>query len=166
MNTLRSLAVLALLSSVPLNVLAAPGDIVPEKRAAIEQLLDTTGALQLGQQLSSAMVRQLADSLREAHANVPQKALDVLPDVVNGVIAENLGTFKEVMIRIYDEHFTLQDVQGLNTFYSSELGHKVIKVLPGVLQESIAAGQQWGQAMGPEIARRLQARFRKEGIAL
>jgi predicted membrane protein len=56
MKTVRCLAVLALLLSVQVNAMAAPPDISPEKRAALEQLFETTGALQLGQQFSSAMV--------------------------------------------------------------------------------------------------------------
>ena len=48
------LAVLAVLLSVSSNVMAEGQEIAPEKRTAIEKLLETTGGLQLGQQLSSA----------------------------------------------------------------------------------------------------------------
>ena len=149
-----------------MHAMAEVQEVSAEKRAAIDKLLETTGALQLGQQFSTAIVKQLADTLRATHANVPQKALDVLPEVVNGVITENLPAFKELMIQIYDAHFTLQELEGLNDFYATELGRKVIQVLPLVLQEGMAAGQQWGQALGPEVARRIKARFVKEGIKL
>jgi len=160
------LAVLAVLLSAPMHALAEGAEVSAEKRAAIDQLLETTGALQLGQQLSAAIIKELADTLRATHANVPQKALDVLPEVVDGVITENLPAFKELLIHIYDAHFTLQELQGLNDFYATELGRKLIQVLPVVLREGMAAGQQWGQALGPEVARRIKARFVKEGIAL
>jgi uncharacterized protein len=166
MKMRRYLIVLAVLLSVSANVMAGGQDISPEKRAAIEQLLKATGALQIGQQLSSAMIMQLTNALRATHANVPQKALDILPEVVQSVIADNLGAFQETIIHIYDENLTLEDVKGLNQFYSTALGRKVIKVLPGVMQESIVAGQKWGQALGPEIAHRIQARFQQEGISL
>lgn len=156
-------AVLLLASA---NVLADGQQIPPEKRAEIEKLLEVTGALKLGQQFSAAMVTQLTNTLRAAHSNIPQKALDILPEVVNGVVADNIGTLKEVMIHIYDEHFTLEDVKGINQFYATDLGRKLIKTLPDVLQEGFAAGRQWGQALGPEIVQRVQARFQKENITL
>ncbi|HTV50641.1 MAG TPA: DUF2059 domain-containing protein [Steroidobacteraceae bacterium] len=169
MKMRRSLAALAaLLLVVSTNALAQgqAQDIPPAKRAAIEKLIEITGALNLGRQLSAAMVTQLTNALRATHADIPQKALDILPDVVNGVIAENMATLRETMMHLYDQHLTLEDVQGLNQFYSTPLGRKVIKDLPSLLQESIVAGQKWGQALGPEIARRLRERFQKEGIAL
>jgi hypothetical protein len=70
------------------------------------------------------------------------------------------------MIHSYDDNLTLEDVKELNQFHASDLGRKVIKVLPGVLAQSIAAGQKWGQSMAPEIARRIQARLKKENISL
>ena len=161
-----SFVLLAVLLSISVNALADGQQVSPEKRAEIEKMLEITGALKLGQQFSSAMIAQMTSNLRAAHANVPQKALDILPEVVNGVVAENIGSLKEAIIQIYDEHLTLEDVKGLNQFYSSPLGHKVITILPGVLTESITAGQKWGQALGPEIARRIQARFQKEDISL
>jgi uncharacterized protein len=158
--------VLAVLLLVSGQVMAAGQDIAPEKRAELEKLLELTGALQLGQQFSAAMVTQMTNALRSAHANLPQKVLDILPEVVNGVVAEHIESLKETILHIYDEHLTLEDVRGLNQFYSTDLGRKVIKTLPGIMQESFAVGQKWGQALGPEIADRMRARFRSDGISL
>lgn len=166
MKLRRCFAVLAVLLSMSANVMAADKEISPEKRAAIEKLLEVTGVLELGQRFSSVIVAQMTETLRATHADIPPKALDILPEVVNGVIAENIGTFKETVVHIYDEHYTLEDVKGLNQFYSTDLGRKVIRTLPGLMQESMVAGQKWGQALGPEIGRRIQARFKKEGISL
>jgi uncharacterized protein len=164
----RCLTFLALgvLLTFSANVMADGQDVSPEKRAAIEKLLEITGAMKLGQQFSSAIVTQLTNTLRATHANVPQKALDALPEVVDGVFAENIGALKEILVHIYDEHLTLQDVEGLNQFYSTDLGQRVIRTLPSILQESLAAGQKWGQALGPELASRLREHLQKERISL
>lgn len=148
---------------------AAPGaaaDVAPEKRAEIEKLLDLTGALKLGQQMSAAMVAQMTNVLRASHPDIPQKALDVLPEEVNAVVAAHLDTFKEMMVVIYADNYSLDDIKGLNQFYSTPLGQKVISTMPTVMQQSMAVGQRWGQSMGPEIGRRIQARFAKDNITL
>lgn len=141
-------------------------EVAPAKKAEIEKLLETTGALKLGQQLSSVMVAQLTNELRAARPDIPQKALDVLPEEVDGVLADNLPAFEEVVVRIYDRHFTLEELREINRFYASKIGRKVVGELPSVMQESVAAGQKWGQSLGPEISRRLRARFAKENIPL
>jgi uncharacterized protein len=165
MKMLRPLAMLALLLSAAPHALA-DATVSPEKRAAIEKLLELTGALKLGQQMSSMIVTQMTSALRAARPDVPAKALDVLPEVVNEVIAENVGSFKEVIVHIYDEHFSLEEVRGLNEFYASELGRKVVTELPAVLQESMTAGQQWGHSIAPQIVQRARARLKKENIEL
>jgi uncharacterized protein len=141
-------------------------EVSADKRAEIEKILDTTGALKLGQQFATAFAAQIANALRASHANVPQKALEVLPEEVNAVIADNIASFKELVIQIYDRHFTLEDLKGLNQFYSTDIGRKLVSVLPSLTQESMSAGQKWGQALGPEIERRIEARFKKENIVL
>lgn len=166
MNRRRSLLICVVFLSFSVTVVADGQEVPPEKRAAIEKLLEITGAMKLGQQFSSAMVTQFATTLRATHPNIPQKALDALSEVVNGAVAENLPGLQETLVHIYDKNLTLQDVEGLTQFYSTDLGRKVIQTLPNILQQSIAAGQKWGQALGPEIADRLRARLQKEGIAI
>lgn len=164
--TIRKLSLLVALCAAFAFAPAFGQEVAPAKRAEIENLLKTTGALQLGQQFASVMVQQLVNSLRATHANIPQKALEVLPEEVNHVIADNMGTLKELMIQIYDKHFTLADLQGLNKFYATDLGRKLVASLPEISQEGMLAGQKWGQQLGPEIGRRVQARFKEENITL
>lgn len=38
--------------------------------------------------------------------------------------------------------------------------------MPLLLQESMYRGQQWGQALGPEVQRRVIERFKAEGVDL
>lgn len=165
MRTRHWLALFVLVLSSA-NLFAAEQEITADKKAQIDKLLTTTGALQLGQQLSSAMITQLTATLRATHANIPQKALDILPVEVNAVIAEHIGELRDTLVHIYGEHFTLEELKGLNRFYESDLGQKVVKTLPDVVRESMLAGQKWGMGLGPEIARRIQSRFQKENIAL
>lgn len=144
----------------------AEESLTPQKREQIEKLLSTTGALNIGRQMSAFMVAQLANVLRATHPNVPQKAIDVLPEEVNAVIAGNMAGFKEITIHIYDKYFSLDELRGLNAFYATELGRKLISTLPAITQESMAAGQKWGESLGPEIGRRINERLTKEKIQL
>ena len=38
--------------------------------------------------------------------------------------------------------------------------------MPQLVQESMLAGQRWGQSLGPLIENRIKQRFKEEGIKL
>jgi hypothetical protein len=141
-------------------------ELTAAKRADIEQLLQMTGALGVGQQMSTAVVGQMMQVLRKARPDIPERVLKVLPEEVNAVIEENLGNLKEVVIPLYHKYFTGEEIKEMIRFYSTPLGKKTIEVMPVLVNESFQAGQQWGQQLGPVIQTRVQARLKKEGYDL
>ena len=164
MRKLLLLLVAAVLLSVYAHRASADEALTPEKRADIERLLDMTGAIALGQQMSSVMVGQFTGLIKQANPNIPKELLDTLPAIVNSVIDENISTFKQAAVLIYHKHFSHDELKQMIAFYSTDLGKKTIRVMPTLMQESMRAGQQWGQLLAPEIERRVRARFKKEGV--
>jgi hypothetical protein len=152
-----------------LSLVAAPvaaDDLSPQKRADIERLLEMTGATRIGRQMTAVLAAHMAQSLRQSHPEIPQKALDVLPEEVGAVFEANIGKFVAAIIPVYHRYFTAEEIKGMIAFYSTDLGKKAISALPGLMSESMVIGQQWGQALEPAIAERVRARLKKEGIDL
>jgi hypothetical protein len=58
-----------------------------------------------------------------------KKALD---ELIKGMPFDQLT---EAMIPAYQKHFTKNDIEAMNTFYSSAVGQRVLQELPAVLQE-------------------------------
>ena len=137
-----------------------------EKKADIEHLLEMTGAASMGKQMAVLTVAQLTQMLRRTHPEIPQKALDVLPAEIGAVFDEHMDSFKATVIPIYDKYFTGEEIKEMIRFYSTDLGKKTIKVMPSLLGESMQAGRKWGESLGPEIARRVRARLKQEGIEI
>jgi len=52
------------------------------------------------------------------------------------------------LIPVYAAHYTRAELEELVRFYESPLGKRVAVVQPLITQESIAAGQRWGAAIG------------------
>ncbi|HJY75531.1 MAG TPA: DUF2059 domain-containing protein [Burkholderiales bacterium] len=150
--------------AVPVAALA--DDMTPEKRADIEQLLQTTGALSLGKQMGVSLVEQISQALKKARPDIPQRVLDALPEEVGAVFEANIPSFKDTMIPLYGKYFTGAEIKQMLQFYSTDLGQKTIKVMPALLKESMAAGQQWGESLTPMIDARIRARLKKEGIKI
>lgn len=141
-------------------------DLTTAKRTDIQRLLETTGALSLGRQMSAYVVRHYMDSLRQMRPDIPAAALDTIPPVVDEVIGANLPAFADKMVPLYHRYFTHAEIGQLLAFYQTDVGRKSIQVMPQLLQESMKMGQEWGQALGPEIQRRVKERLKKEGVEI
>ena len=164
MSMRKAFLVLAFLSAA--TAPAGADELTPEKRADIEHLLQMTGALALGKQMAAAVVTNLTQTIKKVRPDIPQKALDLLPDEVTAVFEENMVSFKETIIPIYDKYFTDAELKQMIQFYGTDVGQKTIKVLPSLMQDAMAAGRQWGQALEPEIDRRITAKLKQQGVQL
>ena len=162
MKTLLLAGALAALTLGAAPALAAEA-LTAEKKADIERLIDTTGAMGVGRQMSTAMIGQIIGAVRKAHPQIPKDKLDALAGIVNAVIDENTPSFKQQVVSLYHKYFDHAEVKQLMAFYSTDLGKKAVRVMPALVQEGMEAGRQWGQSLGPEIERRVRAQLKKEG---
>jgi hypothetical protein len=116
------------------------------KVADIRKLVSMTGEGELGVQIISQMI----DSYRTTMPDVPSKFWD------NFMREVNSQELVELIVPIYDRHFTHQEIKELIAFYQSPLGVKLIQKMPAITQESFQAGQQWGQKLGERVMEKLQ----------
>ena len=72
------------------------------------------------------------------------------------VLESGYDEILELIVPIYLKHYTEDEIDQMTTFFQSDLGQVMVEKTPMIMQESMAAGQQWGGAMGGMIAERLQ----------
>ncbi len=159
-------------SAAALIICLAYGPIVTaeelskEKRADIEKLIEMTGALAIGKQMSEFFGQQYWQSIRTARPDVPAELFQALQNEINVVIDERLAQLLDLIIPIYHKHFTHKEIDELIGFYKTPIGAKVISVMPALVQESMTVGQHWGRSLAPQIQRRVLERFKAEGVDL
>jgi len=140
-------------------------DTIPaEKQKAIISLMEASGALNMATQFSNIMVGQMMEVLKQADSEVPARAYDIVRDEVNTLVNEEIGSFIAYVLPIYHRYFTLDEIREMVAFYESAVGRKVVQVMPSMMQESMAAGQQWAQGLEAKLVKRLEARFEAEGV--
>jgi uncharacterized protein len=61
----------------------------------------------------------------------------------------------DLIIVVYDRHFTTSELRQLIAFYKTPIGRKLLDEQPAIAQESIIAGQAWGQKIGMEVGQQL-----------
>lgn len=72
------------------------------------------------------------------------------------------GELVDMMSVVYERHFTTEEIRHLLDFYDTPLGRKLLAAQPKIAQESVEAGQQWGQRIGSAIGAQLAA----EGVVI
>lgn len=148
---------------------AASDNVAPEIRADIEKLMQITGPPDVTKQLSNFFIHQMSQAIKASRPDLPAKTYRILGEEINRVILEQMtaeGGFLDMMVPIYAKHFNHKDIKGLIRFYQTDLGKKTIKIWPLILQESMALAQDWSKSLGPIIQKKVNSRFKKEGIDL
>ena len=120
------------------------------KRADIIRLLRMTGAAKGAAQALDLMLPSLKDSM-------PQVPEPVWREFRSEVREDDMI---ELTCQIWDKHFTHQEVRDLIRFYESPTGQKIIRETPAIQQESLLAGQKWGN----QIVDRILVRLREKGF--
>ena len=136
-------------------------------RADIEKLMQVTGAAQIGSQMASAVAGQVLASLKQAQPDLPDRALAIAREVLDKEFANLFSGPQNILqelVPVYAKYFTQDDIRGMLAFYESPVGKKMIQTMPAVVQDSMAVGQRWGQAVMPRVIAALQQRLRAEGF--
>ena len=134
----------------------------------VDEVLEVTGALEIGEQMSAAVVGEMVSALKSSGSDLPDRAYDVLEEEVRATINEEIasGSFNELMYPIYAKYLDENDLKAALHFYSTKEGRKIAESMPLMAAEGIAAGQQWGTVLGPKVAQRVLQRLADEGFEL
>jgi hypothetical protein len=125
----------------------------PASTKSIKQLMDKTGAGQMGMQA----MRQMLPSLKRMVPNAPEK---FWTDFMAEVSPDDLVN---MVIPIYQKYLTEEDVQAINRFYDSPAGRKLIQSQPMIMRESMLQGQAWGQKLARKVIDRYKAEQQAQG---
>jgi len=140
---------------------AAPAQanpIDPAKEADIRSLMELVGARDLVQDGANTAIEQSREKLL---ATVPDN--DKGQAFVNAFATSyekrfDVDQVTDQLVRVYDKHYTDDEIKGLLQFYGSPLGQKVAAEMPKISRESQAAVR----AAGSKAAREALAEMKKQ----
>jgi len=133
------------------DALAAARELVQVARAADQLKLILPSIIQA---LKPAVVQGRPEVERDFDAFAP-----ALLDNMSARLPE----FADEIVLIYARNFTPGEMREMTTFYRTPVGQKLLEKLPTVTQESMRAGQAWGQRIGAEVQNRMIEELRKRG---
>lgn len=101
----------------------------------------------------------LIETLMEMQAeNYPEVPGEIWDELTQEFMKYGIRELAIMLSPVYQKHLALDDLQAITAFYSSPSGKKMASATPDIMQESMLIGQQWGQKVGEEFARKLEAR--------
>ena len=119
----------------------------PQKEALIKEILETTGSLNLGRQMMARMVEvEKVGKTEEQKRKIDFFAARMDP-----------AEMVDVIVGIYDRHFSSEELRDILRFYKSETGTRMLKKMPLLLQESMDAGAEWARRKGLELQEELES---------
>ncbi len=134
----------------------------------VDEVLEVTGALEIGEQMSALVVSQMIQALKSSSTDLPDRTYDLLETEVQETIREEMasGSFNELMYPVYAKYLNEAELEAMLRFYATKEGRKIAQVMPLMAADGMVVGQKWGAALGPKIAQRVQQRLADEGIDL
>lgn len=125
----------------------------PASEASVRRLLDLTGAGAMGIQVVQQMVPGLKKMLPDAPDEFWEQFMaDARPE-----------DLVDLIVPIYQRHLSEEDVQAAITYFSSPAGKRMIGKQGVIMQESYAAGQQWGAQLAERAIVKLRERKAANG---
>jgi hypothetical protein len=140
--------------------------ITEKKLDTIKELMFVTGAGTNSKQFSDAFSQQLISVLKLSNPDISPQALEIVHDEVTLMVEQEFSDEKlqKQIYPIYDKYFTLEELQSLVAFNRSEVGAKANRIMPELMEDSLAAVRLWSQDVGTRISAKVVKRFKEEGI--
>ena len=125
-----------------IDTTAAPND---ELTTAIKKLIEVTN----GMNTSKTLMKGSLESQRKLNTNVPDEFYDrMLAAVESGQVN---GYIENIVVKIYRQKFTLEEVNQVVKFYDSPVGKKMAVESPIIANSAREEGEKVGQYVALKI---------------
>ena len=139
----KILAIFAIVAVVGLCNVGVAAD--EAKNADIRSLMDISGEME---NLRQGMALVL-DQMKSGGTNLPEAYFG---EFKSALASDELPS---LIVKIYDHHFTHEQILGLIEFYKTPLGKALVEKTPLIQADSMAVGQRWAAETSQAIMSRI-----------
>jgi uncharacterized protein len=146
------------LVAVALCALSLTSQAAPPTDASLDALFAASRADQMISLMLGSLEQGFRQGMAAAAAGKPlsaeqQRFLDAAPAKIVAVIKDEMSwdKLKPLMVQLYKESLTQEDVEGLTAFYNSAAGQAFVNKMPAVSQRATVLMQAYLQPMLPKM---------------
>ncbi|WP_316822812.1 DUF2059 domain-containing protein [Pedobacter gandavensis] len=118
-------------------------------KASLKEMMEVSGSTQS----YKVAIVQTIKMLKSQKSEVPDAFWQEFEAIFIQSAQEDLF---ELLYPIYQKYITEAEVKDITKFYNTPTGKKFAQKTPFILQDSMAAGQQWGMKLGEQLAKKIQ----------
>ncbi len=118
-------------------------------KASLKEMMDAAGS----SEAYKVAIVQTLKMLKSQKSDVPEAYWQELETVFIKSAQEDLFN---MLLPVYQKHITEAELKDITKFYHTPTGKKFAEKTPLILQDSMAAGQEWGKKLGEELVKKLQ----------
>ena len=156
------LVVVMMLAAPPARAQTAAPTPSPESLAVAKELVATIHLADQFKALMPTIMKGLKPAIVQGRSDVDRDYDALTPVLLEGFQAR-YDELSEAIAIIYANNFTPDDLHGLIAFYKSPVGQKFLQKTPVVTQQSLLAGQKFGQSVAADLKQRIIEELRKKG---
>ncbi len=142
---MKKIAVILSLSIVSITLQAQTSSY----NATLKKYMEASGSLAA---FKSAITGMLGN-FKTMNSSVPDEVWKEFETELLGTSVDDLVT---MLAPVYEKHMTEADLNDIIKFYHSPVGKKLAEKTPAITEESMQAGQQWGQTVAQKVMQKLK----------
>ncbi len=145
---------------VLLMTVAHVAEVAAEPIDKARRLVQVSQGKVMMEQMFAAIVPPIMGLVLNNKPNLPEEKKAAVVDATKQEFDAAIPDFIEATAQTYAKHFSENELQDAIDFYESPTGKKFQDVIPTIMQESMALGQE----LGTKVQRRAIDRLKADGI--
>jgi uncharacterized protein len=137
----------------------------PDALAAAKELVTTMNLAEQFKALMPMIMKNLKPAIVQGRNDVDRDYEAMTPILLEGFEAR-MGELSEAVAIVYSSNFSADDLRAVTAFYKTPAGRKLLEKTPLVAQQTMAAGQKFGQSVAADMQKRIIEELRKKGHTL
>ncbi|MDX2309121.1 MAG: DUF2059 domain-containing protein [Hyphomicrobium sp.] len=133
--------------------------------ALSKDLIAATGAAKQFEAVLPAMFAQMEPFFLQMAPGKETEVRDIMQRLLMRFAARK-GEVLDEIAKIYAANLSVEDMTAMIAFFRSEPGKRFVERQPKITQESMIAGQRWGEKLGAEIEIEIRDEMKKRGIKI
>jgi len=134
----------------------------PEALAAAKELVTAARATDQFKAILPMLTTQLKPVIAQGRPDV-EKDYDAIMPMISEAFLNDSNKLLDEIATIYANNFTVEQMKQITAFYGTPAGQALLEKLPVVMQQSMTAGQKFGQQLVQNLRTRIMDELRKRG---
>jgi uncharacterized protein len=144
---------LAIAGAAPAQSPATPS---PEAIAAAHDLMSVTKPERQFGSILPALFQSFRTAIAQNRPDI-EKQYDAMTPIFNQIAQQRLSELTDKIAIIYASNFTVDELHDIAAFYRSPTGQKFVTQQAIIAQQSLLAGQQFGQEVARDVQQQMSS---------